>query len=77
MITVTVIIIVDDHQHCRNYSLSDSPGGEVYRITVKREESGTVSGHLHHNLQVRVDCFRSILSSNQTLRWIMNHSILL
>ena len=34
----------------RNYSLSDSPNGKYYRISVKREESGLVSNYLHNTL---------------------------
>lgn len=34
----------------RNYSLSGPPGAGRYRITVKRENDGTVSGHLHTEL---------------------------
>jgi ferredoxin-NADP reductase/predicted pyridoxine 5'-phosphate oxidase superfamily flavin-nucleotide-binding protein len=35
----------------RTYSLSISPGAGLYRITVKREPLGTVSRHLHENVQ--------------------------
>lgn len=42
----------------RNYSLSDCPNGQYYRISVKREErlkahapDGLVSGYLHHYMQ--------------------------
>lgn len=44
--------------HIRHYSLSDSPGKDYYRISVKREEahgdapSGIVSNYLHKQLQV-------------------------
>lgn len=34
----------------RNYSLSDSPNGRNYRISVKREENGLVSNYLHNTL---------------------------
>ncbi len=34
----------------RNYSLSDSPNGNYFRISVKREESGLVSNHFHNTL---------------------------
>jgi nitric oxide dioxygenase len=34
----------------RNYSLSDSPNGKYYRISVKREENGLVSNYLHDKL---------------------------
>ncbi|MCK0068102.1 NO-inducible flavohemoprotein [Kordiimonas laminariae] len=40
-----------DGQHVRrNYSLSDAPGKNYLRISVKREEHGLVSNHLHNNL---------------------------
>jgi ferredoxin-NADP reductase/MOSC domain-containing protein YiiM len=36
----------------RNYSMSGPPGAGSYRITVKREHDGAVSGHLHTHLAV-------------------------
>jgi ferredoxin-NADP reductase/MOSC domain-containing protein YiiM/ferredoxin len=36
----------------RNYSLSGPPGAGYYRITVKREHDGAVSGYLHGRLAV-------------------------
>ena len=36
----------------RNYSLSGPPGAGYYRITVKREPGGAVSGYLHTRLAV-------------------------
>src|SRR5437763_2071924 len=36
----------------RNYSLSGPPDAGYYRITVKREHDGTVSGYLHSQLAV-------------------------
>ncbi len=36
----------------RNYSLSGPPGAGYYRITVKRERDGAVSGYLHSRLAV-------------------------
>lgn len=35
----------------RTYSLSSAPTDENYRITVKREPKGLVSGHLHDNVE--------------------------
>ncbi|MDH3661302.1 MAG: pyridoxamine 5'-phosphate oxidase family protein [Alphaproteobacteria bacterium] len=35
----------------RTYSLSSSPSDGRYRITVKREPAGLVSGHLHDNVE--------------------------
>ncbi|CAH0309319.1 NO-inducible flavohemoprotein [Peribacillus simplex] len=46
------------YTHIRHYSLSDSPGKDYYRISVKREDvhgdapSGIVSNYLHRQLQV-------------------------
>jgi ferredoxin-NADP reductase/MOSC domain-containing protein YiiM len=34
----------------RNYSLSDAPSADHYRISVKREEQGVASGYLHTRL---------------------------
>jgi len=36
----------------RNYSLSGPPGADYYRVTVKRERGGAVSGYLHTRLAV-------------------------
>lgn len=36
----------------RNYSLSGPPGADYYRIAVKREHDGAVSGYLHTRLAV-------------------------
>ena len=36
----------------RNYSLSGPPGAGYYRITVKREHDGAVSGYLHSRLAI-------------------------
>jgi ferredoxin-NADP reductase/MOSC domain-containing protein YiiM/ferredoxin len=36
----------------RNYSLSGPPGAAYYRITVKREPDGAVSGYLHSHIAV-------------------------
>lgn len=36
----------------RNYSLSASPNGRTYRISVKREPGGVVSNHLHDHVEV-------------------------
>mmetsp|Transcript_17252 Transcript_17252/g.37782 ORF Transcript_17252/g.37782 Transcript_17252/m.37782 type:complete len:394 (+) Transcript_17252:88-1269(+) len=38
---------VDGKEQRRNYSLSGSSNGREYRISVKREEGGKVSNHLH------------------------------
>ncbi|MBO3274227.1 NO-inducible flavohemoprotein [Pseudomonas schmalbachii] len=42
---------LDGEEVRRNYSLSDAPNGREYRISVKREEEGRVSVHLHDEMQ--------------------------
>lgn len=49
---ITLHLEVDETRVMRNYSLSDSPNGKHYRISVKREDGGVVSNHLHNNLDV-------------------------
>ncbi|HHR6128954.1 TPA: NO-inducible flavohemoprotein [Providencia alcalifaciens] len=39
-----------ENQEIRQYSLTTAPNGKTYRIAVKREEQGIVSGFLHQNL---------------------------
>jgi ferredoxin-NADP reductase/MOSC domain-containing protein YiiM len=46
------IVPADGHGMLRNYSLSGPPGAGYYRISVKREPGGTVSGYLHTRLAV-------------------------
>ncbi|WP_322551629.1 NO-inducible flavohemoprotein (plasmid) [Priestia megaterium] len=41
----------ENHTHIRHYSLSDAPGKDYYRISVKREEKGVVSNYLHQDIQ--------------------------
>lgn len=41
----------NDEPARRTYSLSSSPSDDRYRITVKREPNGSVSGHLHDNVE--------------------------
>jgi len=36
----------------RNYSLSNEPGSNEYRISVKREPYGTISRHIHENVNI-------------------------
>lgn len=43
---------MDGEELRRNYSLSASPDGYTYRISVKREPGGVVSNHLHDHVQV-------------------------
>ncbi|MDP2575799.1 NO-inducible flavohemoprotein [Vibrio penaeicida] len=40
-----------EHQEIRQYSLSDTPNGRSYRISVKREAQGIVSNFLHDTLK--------------------------
>ena len=51
---LTVRVQPDEQQRAllRNYSLSGPPGADYYRITVKRERDGAVSGYLHTRLAV-------------------------
>ncbi|MCK5895264.1 MAG: NO-inducible flavohemoprotein [Cocleimonas sp.] len=41
-----------EHDVRRNYSLSDAAGKEYLRISVKREQKGIASTHLHNNVHV-------------------------
>lgn len=43
-------LTIEDQDVRRNYSLSQGPDGESYRISVKREKGGLVSNHLHDTL---------------------------
>lgn len=36
-----------DNEHIRNYTLSDSPKKNYFRLTIKRESNGIVSKHFH------------------------------
>lgn len=50
-----ITVVLDDVDGLpvrRNYSLSDAPGKEYLRISVKREPNGSVSNYLHNHLQV-------------------------
>jgi len=47
---ITIITDVNGETVRRNYSLSDQPGNDYYRISVKREPNGVVSNALHDNL---------------------------
>lgn len=57
-LTLKAEIPGEKYTHIRHYSLSDSPGKDYYRISVKREDahgdvpSGIVSNYLHRQLQV-------------------------
>lgn len=57
-ISIKAVIDGEEYTHIRQYSLSDSPGKDYYRISVKREEKrenapeGTVSNFLHDAVNV-------------------------
>ncbi|WP_250467150.1 NO-inducible flavohemoprotein [Caballeronia sp. GAFFF2] len=44
-------VYIDGEEMRRNYSLSAAPNGREYRISVKREANGRVSGFLHANVR--------------------------
>lgn len=48
---LTLVLDIDGQSVRRNYSLSDAPGTGYFRISVKREPEGLVSGYLHDTLQ--------------------------
>ncbi|MFX3625214.1 MAG: NO-inducible flavohemoprotein [Ectobacillus sp.] len=56
-ISVKVNIPGETHTHIRQYSLSDAPGKDYYRISVKREDgsgdipAGVVSNYLHSQVE--------------------------
>ncbi|MTW86468.1 NO-inducible flavohemoprotein [Virgibacillus dakarensis] len=56
-LTLKADIEGETYTHMRHYSLSDAPGKDYYRISVKREEGnekvpdGIVSNYLHHHVQ--------------------------
>lgn len=45
-------LLLDGEEHRRNYSLSALANGATYRISVKREVGGKVSGYLHNEATV-------------------------
>ncbi|OUR83587.1 nitric oxide dioxygenase [Cycloclasticus sp. 46_120_T64] len=47
---ITIILDINGQEARRNYSLSDAPGGDYLRISVKRE--GLVSNYLHRQLSI-------------------------
>jgi nitric oxide dioxygenase len=49
---ITLHLEIEGQKVMRNYSLSDSPNGKHYRISIKREEGGVVSNYLHQRLNV-------------------------
>ncbi|WP_159819652.1 NO-inducible flavohemoprotein [Colwellia sp. 20A7] len=48
---VAVVVTIDGQIVRRNYSLSDAPGKNTLRISVKREVEGLVSNYLHNQLE--------------------------
>lgn len=49
---ICVVLTIDGQQVRRNYSLSDAPGKQTLRISVKREPNGLTSNYLHDNINV-------------------------
>lgn len=47
-----IVVDIDGRSLRRNYSLSDRPGQDHYRISVKREVDGEVSNFLHDRVQI-------------------------
>jgi nitric oxide dioxygenase len=47
---IGIRVVVDGVEQRRTYSLSAAPNGKTYRISVKREEGGKVSGFLHERI---------------------------
>ncbi|WP_369900423.1 NO-inducible flavohemoprotein [Bacillus manliponensis] len=50
-VTVQLNIEGEVYTHHRQYSLSDAPNKEYYRISVKREARGVVSNYLHEHVK--------------------------
>jgi nitric oxide dioxygenase len=49
---LTLLLEIDGQPTRRNYSLSDAPGKDAWRISVKREDGGQVSNWLHEQATV-------------------------
>lgn len=49
---LTLVLDIDGQPLRRNYSLSGAPGGDTWRISVKREHGGKVSNWLHDQAPV-------------------------
>lgn len=43
---------ISEKELTRNYTISDSPGKDYLRLTIKREENGIVSKHFHDVLKI-------------------------
>lgn len=49
---IGLVLTIDGEATRRNYSLSDAPGNDYLRISVKREPGGQASNYLHDDVQV-------------------------
>ncbi|MDM0105709.1 NO-inducible flavohemoprotein [Variovorax sp. J22R24] len=49
---ISLRLLFDGQDIRRNYSLSAAPNGQTYRISVKREQGGLASNHLHDHVRV-------------------------
>ena len=49
---ITVKLSLADGELIRNYTLSDSPGRDYFRLTIKREDHGISSRYFHDELKV-------------------------
>lgn len=65
---VCVITNVGGQPLRRNYSLSDAPGKNTLRISVKREPNGVMSNHLHDDVHVGDSLSLTAPSGNFTLK---------
>ncbi len=63
-----VVTTIDGQTMRRNYSLSDAPGKRTLRISVKRENGGLVSNHLHDHVEVGHRLNLTAPSGNFTLQ---------
>lgn len=50
-ISLKIKVPGQEHWQIRQYSLSDTPNGKTYRISVKREDGGLISDYLHQQLK--------------------------
>lgn len=49
---LTLQVLIDNKPVIRTYTVSNMPGSNEYRITVKRDPLGVASNHLHNNLEI-------------------------
>ncbi|WP_339673580.1 NO-inducible flavohemoprotein [Dasania marina] len=64
---ITIVFAVNGEAIRRNYSLSNQPGTEYYRISVKREPGGVASNYLHDHVNVGDEMALTSPSGNFTL----------